>query len=896
MLRVDVKLARGEAVPAEQVLRLEGRGRLLARKHLVNGHPRRCVTICQDELKRTPNDPELLDLLGRAQLMLGERDECRKSWEAALRAAPQKAVAYNRLLQLLSKDGNPAAAAKTVRAMPQAIPYLVDMALASSQIARGDYEGASATFLGLANDDAVPAYYRSRSRLLGAGALAAKGEIDAALTQLAELAKDPAWQVSARFASVNILIVTQRPEDAAKALSELHGLVKATKDVARLRQIARAYLRIGRGNAALAVYDEILEIQPNDASTYLLKSEAFSQIGKLDAGILATSKAVELQPGNINAYIALARLLDLTRQPLRALQALEQLQKAGKVGARYALLERGNMLRRWGLHAEAENSFRQLLDREQDFGIPQLQFSLGQVLAATGDKSGARTALRSISAHSPLFLAAQSLLANIAETVDAKLVVMDGMEKASPASANVVVQKMAILVKADRHADAVKTYESFLARWPTGAAPPARPADAMVHLLLAARDRVKARDLAVRMAKATGSPRWRQVSVLLSIEDGPATAIKLLPSPDKAGPLDALLGVALSVQARDVPNTTKWTRRLQDINQQLSQLTPPRPLPPSLRLLSAIAGGQTSRAKQEAEVLLKGNRTVAAAAADILAAAGSDGRPSIEAARLLDATVAMYVELRESARSIAMDVLKARPTCQWAAGLALRTGLDAKGKEELLARLRPSDNRLSQQVRAELMMAEGKHKEAAEAFRLMSEKEKEDDFDLVMSRAIALERANQLPSAFGLYLRVWQATKSPAAANNAAYLVTQLYATDEMRLKEARGWMDEVIKAHAVPAFHDTKGYVELLLGEKDAAVDSLRRAVRGLPNSPEVQYHLGIAEAAVGNPGLARWHLEAAVGSAAAMEADGKKLSPAEIKAREAAKIALAKTPPEAS
>jgi len=581
------------------------------------------------------------------------------------------------------------------------------------------------------------------------------------------------------------------------------------------------------------------------------------------------------------------------RQPLRALDTLGQLKKVGKVGARYALLEEGNMLRRWGLDAEAEKLFRQLLDMEQGFDIPQLKLSLGQVLAATGDKRGARTALRGISPHSPLFFTAQGFLANLAETVDAKLVVIDGMEKAYPSSANVVVQKMAILVKADRHADAVKAYESFLVRWPANARPRAKAANAMIHLLLAARDRAKARDLAIRLAKATGSPRWRQISLLLSIEDGPASAIKLLPTPDKAGPLDALLGVALSVQARDVPNTTKWAQRVHEISQQLLQLPQPRPLPPSLRLLAAAASGQTNRAKQEAEDLLKGNRTVAAAAADILAAAGSDGQPSIEAARLLDATVAMYMELRELARPTAMDVLKARPTCQWAAGLALRTGLSAKEKKELLALLRPSDSRLSQQIRAELMMEEGKYKQAGDALRALLEKEKEEDFDLVMDQAVAMEKANQLPAAFGLYLRVWQATKSPTAANNAAYLVTQLHSTDEMRLKEARGWMAEIIKARALPAFYDTKGYVEFLLGEKDAAVDSLRRAVRGMPNSPEVQYHLGIAEAAVGNRGLARWHLEAAVGSAAAMEAGGKKLLPAEAKARDGAKEALAKIPP---
>jgi hypothetical protein len=68
--------------------------------------------------------------------------------------------------------------------------------------------------------------------------------------------------------------------------------------------------------------------------------------------------------------------------------------------------------------------------------------------------------------------------------------------------------------------------------------------------------------------------------------------------------------------------------------------------------------------------------------------------------------------------------------------------------------------------------------------------------------------------------------------------------------------------------------FLAYLQGKHDVAVTQLRRAVKGLPESPDVHCHLGLAELAAGRKDLGRWHLAAAVSLAEKLKADGSPLS----------------------
>jgi len=155
---------------------------------------------------------------------------------------------------------------------------------------------------------------------------------------------------------------------------------------------------------------------------------------------------------------------------------------------------------------------------------------------------------------------------------------------------------------------------------------------------------------------------------------------------------------------------------------------------------------------------------------------------------------------------------------------------------------------------------------------------------------MALEQAGRAAEALLVYRQVWDATQHPIAANNAAYVVSCLYPKDTAKLAEARQWAEAAVKAAPdIPGFRDTLGWIAYLQGRNDEALQSLHRAVKGLPGSPEVHFHLGQAEMAAKQADFARWHLQAAVALSDKLKADGETLSTSTLAAAEGARQALA-------
>ncbi len=888
LLRWRAKLARGEDVPAPRIQGMSAAG--LAATCLANGQPEKCADVCREGLKKTPSDPDLLSLLGRACLMLGKTAECRKHWTACVKAAPMQPRPYYDLAGLLGRDMDPAGVEKSLRQIPGAKPYLVDMAMGAHHASKRDFDAAAKSYARVADAPAsVDKYYRHRGRLGYASALAAKGETDAALAELDKLPKTPSAQMEAKDAAVRILIAAGRGQAVAKAVAAMQKLAVDAEDTGTLGRLAELCMRIGRVDDALAACRAWAALRPADANQCLLQGSILSRTNRRAEAVPLLRRAIQLQANNIGAHLQLARTLSAEGQLRQALEALERLAGLGSAEKINALFERGNILAGWGLHARAQTCFEGLLSQQGESVLPALQVALGRALAALGQKEKARTALRSVSAHSPQYVSAQNVLVSLADTDAEKLAILDDLEKAKPDYAAAVAQKMDLLVRAGRHEDARRAFRAYMARRSSYRPVPSGPATLMVRSLLAASDPAAARDLAVSMAGTARARAWRHVAILLSMDGKPDQAARLLPPADKADFVAAMLGLVLSVQKADMAAALEWHQRIRQIDKLLSRSRGNHPLSPSIKLLASLAVGQTRLAKAELPSLKKMDRALGAAAEEIVASAKAGGQLSAEAAKLLKASVATHVGLPELARSLATESLKARPACQWAAAIMLATAPDAATRRELLKVLQPPDCRLAQQIRGALLMAEGKFTEAAEFYRGVADAEK-DDPDFEMARGTALEKAGQLPLAFALYVKVWQATQSPIAANNAAYLATQLHAGDAPQLRQAKAWITKAIKAQPNPALYDTQGWIEHLLGKNTEAWADLRRAVRGLPNSPEVQYHLGVVEAEGPDKELARWHLAAAVRSVEAIEAGGKKPSLAEAKAAVLAKAALAK------
>jgi hypothetical protein len=159
-----------------------------------------------------------------------------------------------------------------------------------------------------------------------------------------------------------------------------------------------------------------------------------------------------------------------------------------------------------------------------------------------------------------------------------------------------------------------------------------------------------------------------------------------------------------------------------------------------------------------------------------------------------------------------------------------------------------------------------------------------------LNQATALESADHLRQALPIYLQVWQANRNPIAANNAAYIVSELDPNNPDKLSEARNWIDEAVSiAPNISAFRDTKGWITHLQNQPTQACEELQHAIKGLINSAEAHYHVGMAQIAAGHDEYARWHLDAAVDICQKQTADGAVLSPADAKALKQTRLVLA-------
>ena len=87
--------------------------------------------------------------------------------------------------------------------------------------------------------------------------------------------------------------------------------------------------------------------------------------------------------------------------------------------------------------------------------------------------------------------------------------------------------------------------------------------------------------------------------------------------------------------------------------------------------------------------------------------------------------------------------------------------------------------------------------------------------------------------------------------------------------------IEEALKARpGDPMFQDTLGWIFYLRGNYPKACTELRKAVQGSPQSPEIQYHLAMAESACGRIDLARWHHAAAVNIGKMITSQGRPLT----------------------
>jgi len=889
-LAMRIAILRGESV--EEAMGGRQEGLALAVTYLSHGKPDECIRICQAALKENEDDRDARWWLGRAYWVLGQPHKCIEQWKRLVTASPGRSAIYRDLARVLSRDQTPQEIDKTLAAIPGARPEMVDLAIGWLFRQRRQYEAAAEAYGRAAGRAEALPDTRNYARLDRAGCLALAGHPDRAIVELGQMPDQEPWRHQVLIRKAAILAGAGRADEAVPILLVLQNSAVQAKNTPYLTRVGRVYLQIGRAEKALEVADEIERLTPNEPQSCLLRADALNAMGRRSEAVECYRKAVARRPTSIRLRMYLAAALDVEGRLDEALKTLAELQKHGEAAEIQALYRQGLLLARWGLYEEAVQYLNQLARKGEVVG-PGLRAALGEAFARLAKTDRAREELQKISKYAPQYVGAQQLLAGLATTDDEKLAILRRIEADRPGRATVVSQRMTILKRANRLDDALKEFQSFRHNLPEGVAPPDFVTLFAVHIMLEKGDHQGASALCLQAEKETRSPLWKRLGILLMMEGQPDKAADLLPDPSnedqmqRAPAMDVVLGLCLAAQTGE--SATTWADRLAAIEQRLAHAEPPRSMPRAYKVLATVATRGTMKDEQLAA--FTGRDLVGLATMrELVSSAESHPGIRAEAAKLLKATIARDLGLVKAARAWALDVLKARPTSQWAAALAVGGVTDPDALREVLAVVKPSDCLIARVVRASVLESEGKHAEAAEIYRTAAEAEKGNP-QFLMYQAMATERAGRRDQALALYRQVWEKTKNPTAANNAAYLLSGLYPQDAAKLAEAAKWADTAVEAApSQAAYRDTKGWVAYLQGRNDEACTELRRAVKGLPNSPEVHYHLGMAEARAGNTSLARWHLGAAVSLGEILRSQDREVSEATREAIRLADEALAK------
>lgn len=893
LLMAQMRILRGEQPGTSQ----EGaagkqRGLPLALAYLNHREPEKCIEACQAVLKEKADDPDARWLLGHAYLAKGgtkDIEQCIEQWTAVLKASPDRLLVYRELGQILSRDKQPKEVEAVLAAIPGAKTEMVDSAMAWLFQQKRLYVEAAEVYARLTARTSAPEDVRSAARLDRARCLAMAGRTDQAITELDLLAGQKAWRGRALLAKVAVLGTVGRTNETEPILQELQKSAAQSGNATFLGRIGMFYLQTGQAEKALKVAEELQGLRPQDPQPCLLRAAALSGLGQGEEAIKSYRDAVARQPGDLSNHVVLVRALDVQGDLKAALDALTQLETCGETGQMLAFAERANLFSRWGLHTQAIADLEKLAERDAATS-PQVRLGLGQAFARLGQTDKAREEFQKVPEYASQYFTAQQSLVELAKTDDDRLAILDKLKLKADTrvQAMLVAQRMDILLRADRAPEAIKEFQAFVPTLPPNSPPPEPMALVALQAMLRAGDLAKAAAISVQMAAQTGSPAWKRTAALLTMDGQPDKARSVLPDVAEADPHSAFVGLCLAAQSGAA--TKAWTDRLAKIEQQFAEAKPPQSLPRTHKVLAALAAGNVADAEKQLADVTGEDLLGTAVIGELVSSAKARPEARAEAVKLLKASVAADLGLSDLARRWALDLVQARPTCQWAAALAASRSPDVANLRKVLAVLKPDDCILARMIQAAILKEEAQYEKAAEIYRLAAAAEKNNP-QLTMNQAIATEGAGQLQEALALYRKVWETAKNPTAANNAAYITSELYAKDKDKLTEAAKWAEDAVKtAPTVAAFRDTKGWLAHLLGSDPEARAELLRAVRALPDSPEVHYHLGMVEAKAGNNNFARWHFEATVSLGEGMKSRGQTVPKAVAEAVRLAREALPK------
>lgn len=321
--------------------------------HLANsGQPQAALTAAQAAVAARPDDPELLDRLGRLQLQAGDAQQAVNSFSKLAGLVPRSPLPLLRLADAQAAAGNTTGTAAAVRRAAEIAPKALPVMLAQAQLARG--QGKPAEALALAR--AVQAQHPEE-----AAGFRLEGELEQGAQR---------WDGAA--AALRKALTKRQPGDS---LQRLHTVLvtagktaEAEQLVAQARQarpkdtVLELYLgdlAMSRKDPATAErqYRQVLALQPQhpvalNNLAYLLATQ------KQPGAVALAERALAAAPNAPAVLDTLAFCLAAEQQLTRALEIQAQAVAAAPNAPQYRL-----QLARLQLQAGEKDAARAELDK-----------------------------------------------------------------------------------------------------------------------------------------------------------------------------------------------------------------------------------------------------------------------------------------------------------------------------------------------------------------------------------------------------------------------------------------------------------------------------------------------------------------------------------------------------
>jgi tetratricopeptide (TPR) repeat protein len=737
--------------------------------------------------------------------------------------------------------------------------------------AAGDYLRASLEFR-----NALQIQPNDVDARLRAGEVAEKlGKLPQAVALYQSVIDAAPERVEARVNLSRLLVFGGAPERALTVIEP--GLVKHPDNAQLLTYRAAARTQLNNATGAVADAERALQLAPTNEDAIAVRAGLYRRAGAMAEARTLVSGGLAKSPDSVNLRQILADLCELSGDPAGAEQQLREL-----VRRRPQELGQRQRLALFYVHAQPPRlDDAQRVLEEAVSAMPandEAKLTLVQFLTAQRGRAQGEQVLRGFIARTPdnydLRLALGELLQRSGASEEAAKVYTEVIERdgTGPKGLMARARLAAIAFVAGRYEEARRFVDQVLEKSPSDgdalllrgqiALVKSDPAAAIADFRAVLRDQpqsIAVRRLLARAYLAHGEASLAEEALRTAVDLTPGDAslrvelAQVLLQEKRAKDAVPLLEQA----ARDAPTDVACRQELVRVYLTTGNLAAARAAAEDVKRLQPksaagfyLAGLVAEAQKQPAEARVQYEQALALEpkAFDVLSATANLERSNGHIDRAV--TLVKSATEQDPANAAPINLLgelylaqKNFPLAQatFSRAISITPAWWLPYRNLALARYATGD------LEATFAAYEAGIKAAPEEVQLVSE------------LALLYEQKGRVDDAIARYDAIYKLNpRSQFIANNLAMLLAT-YKSDQASLDRARD-LTATFAASDDGRLLDTNGWVHFKRAEYTAALPVLERAVERAPKSPELRYHLGMAEFKAGRMDRARSDLEAAL------------------------------------